>query len=176
MSGAGTTAAVLLAVTFGWAAVAKLTRRRATAAAFGALGLPAAPALAVAVPLTEVAVALLLLVRPAAGGVTALALLVAFSAFLALRLRTGQPVACGCFGESRGGQASAATLARNAGLAVLAALALAAGEPVRPALPDIVAVTAAACAGAVAVALVDLKVRAGRVWDNRLGTGPGASP
>lgn len=172
MSGVGTAAAAMLAVMFAWAAVAKFTRRKATVEAFVGIGLPVPRVLARAVPLAEMAVAVLLLVRPAAGGVAALVLLTAFTGLLVLRLRQGVAVRCGCFGDPVAGDVSAATLARNGLLAGLGVAALAAPVPSLPTLPALVAVSAAVACAAVVVALVDLRVRAGRVWDNRLETGP----
>jgi hypothetical protein len=172
VTGAGTAAAALLAVAFGWAALAKLADGRATAAAFAGLGLGAPGILARLVPGVELAAASVLLVRPAVGGLVALALLAAFSGLLALRLRQGAPVRCGCFGDPDSGPVTVATLARNALLAALAVTALAAPVPVRPDLPVLVAVTAAAASGAVTVALVGLRLAAGAVWDNRVPPGP----
>jgi hypothetical protein len=168
MSGVGYTAALLLAAVFARAAAAKLARPRATASAFATLGLPGARLLAVVVPVGEAALVAALLLRPAAGGVGALAALAAFSAFLALRLARGATTGCGCFG----GDASlrpltAAALVRNALLAAAAGLALAAPRPVAPGLDALVAVSAAAVVGAVTLALLRLRDTVGPLWEIR---------
>lgn len=58
----------------------------------------------------------------AAGG-----LLAAFTGAVALRLRRGEPVPCGCFGETSPRPVGADTLARNVVLLALAAVAVASG-------------------------------------------------
>lgn len=131
----GMAAACVLAVTFAWAGAAKLGRPAETAAGFAALGLGRPATLARAVPPVELTLAVVLLAAPAAGGAAALVLLAGFSAALARALRRGVEVPCACFGRAGGPPVSWVELARNALLAALAVLALAAGlEPRVPAL------------------------------------------
>lgn len=156
----GTVAAWLLAGVFAWAGAAKARRPLDTAAALRRLGLPAARPLAVAVPGVELGLALVLVVRPAAGGVAALVLLAAFSAVIGRAVRLQLDVGCGCFGSARNGPVSGVELLRNGLLAVLALAALAAPAPVTPDLPALVTATSAAVVGLVVLALVEVR-RAG---------------
>jgi len=161
----GGVAAVVLAVVFGLAGVSKGRRPGRTATAFRGLGLPAAGALARVVPLAEVALGIVLVMRPRLGGVVALVALAGFSVVLAAALRRGVRVACGCFGGSGAQPVTVADLVRNALLAVPAAAALAVPGPVGvPGLPAAVAATAATVAGLVVVALVRLRATAGPLW------------
>jgi peroxiredoxin len=120
---------LLLALVLVVAAVAKLWDRDGTRAAIVAFGAPegrAAP-LARLLPVAELAVAALLL--PAgtavAGALGALALLVLFSAAIALSLARGQAPDCHCFGQLHSAPAGPMTLARNGALAGVAAFAVA---------------------------------------------------
>lgn len=116
-------AAIALAVTFGWAAVAKLARfgswRSALAAYRLSRGVYAAGL--VAVPVAEGAVALSILsglTRP--GAALAIALLSTFTAAIArARAITGDRVPCGCFGALKD-RDYRLVLARNALLGVAA--------------------------------------------------------
>jgi uncharacterized membrane protein YphA (DoxX/SURF4 family) len=178
VTGIATALAWLLAGGLLVAAGTKLRDRRATAGAFAALDLPAAGALAWAVPVAEVATAVLLLGAPRSGGAAALLLLVAFSAFLAHRLRGGRTIACGCFGSVRSAPTTSAALLRNGMLAAGAATVAVhpgAGPAVPPLEAAVVAGTLAAI-GMVVVGLWDLRARTGRLWDNRLPAGPGGGP
>jgi hypothetical protein len=85
--------------------------------------------LAVALPLAELCVALALLPATSArgGAVAALALLVAFSAGIAVNLARGRTADCHCFGVLHAMPAGRGVLARNAVLAGLAALVAVAG-------------------------------------------------
>jgi hypothetical protein len=118
--------AVILAVVFAWAAVAKTIRPGAWRRAVDAHALPPAVggAAIVLVPLAEAAVTVLVLagsVHVAAG--LALVLLAGFSVeLLRLRTRLGDRAPCGCFGSSRT-RSIRLLLARNATLAVVAAAA-----------------------------------------------------
>jgi hypothetical protein len=78
---------------------------------------------AVAIPVTEVATAALLVVDPRTGGPCAVALLVAFTTLIAGRLLAGHRESCGCFGTWAVRPLSWRDLARNA---VLIALGVAA--------------------------------------------------
>lgn len=141
--------ACVLAVTFAWAAAAKLSHPAATAAGFADLGLRRPAALARAVPAVELALAVTLLAAPRLGGAAALVLLAAFSAVLLRVLRRGVEVRCACFGQTDGAPLSALDLVRNGLLGTLAALALAAGfEPHVPAASGAVAVGLGVAAGA----------------------------
>ena len=107
-------AAVVLAAVFAWSAASKIVRRPDMTA----LGLPAwtTPVTAVA----ELALVVALLLRPADGGVAALAVLAGFTAFLARRLDSG--AGCGCFGTTTK-RVSSQDLMRNAVLLAVAAVA-----------------------------------------------------
>ena len=168
MTGVGYCAAVAVACVLAWAGVAKWSRPRGTAASFEALGLPGASVLARAVPVSELCVAAALVVAPRLGAVAAVALLAAFTAVLVRAVRRGSGVGCACFGSSSARPVSAVELVRNAGLLGLAAAAWWAPRPVVPALEDVVLVSTAVALGAVAVGVLDLRRRIGRVWDNRL--------
>lgn len=166
----------LLAGLLIWTGAVKLHRRSDTASSFADLGLPFARALAWIIPIAELATALLLVVATRAGGVAALLLLVAFTAFLARRLRGGATVSCGCFGSAHAAPLTSAALVRN-GLLATAALLVAAGSGgVSPAgsppLEAIVAVGTAGALGLLLVGLWDLRARIGQLWDNHLPTGP----
>ena len=80
------------------AGIAKLRSPDNTRRALGALGLPRPDVLGVAVPVVELATALLLVLDPVTGGVSAVALLAAFTTLLVGRLRAGRTEGCGCFG------------------------------------------------------------------------------
>jgi hypothetical protein len=175
VSGVASALGLVLAGVLAWAGVAKLRRPSATAASFAGLGLPLPGVLARAVPVVELATAAALVGTPALGGGAALLLLAAFTGLLALRLRGGGTVDCGCFGSARRDPLTSAALLRNGLLAAAAAAVIVVGPPagVPPLEAAIVAGTAAAI-GALGVALWDLRARTGRLWDNRLETGAGA--
>ena len=116
-------AAYLLAAVLVLAAVSKLRRPEATAGEFAELGLIGPRALARLVPMVELACAVALVVVPAWGGVAAFALLAAFTAVLVGVVRSGRIVSCNCFGALSSKPVSPLTLARNAGLLLLAAAA-----------------------------------------------------
>ncbi len=116
-------AALVLALVFAVAAVAKLRDRAATATDFASLGLPRPELWATAVPVMELATAAVLVVAPGWGGVVSFALLSAFTTNLALVLRSGRVASCACFGGSSATPVSARHLIRNGVLLVLALLA-----------------------------------------------------
>lgn len=163
----GSATALLLAVLFAWAGVAKALRPAATASGFARLRVPAARAAARMVPLGELGLAVLLLARPRAGALAVLLALAAFSAVLARAMARGATRGCACFGPGGEPGPLSTALVRNALLAT-AALAAAAGEPGPASLPALTGVSAAAVTGAVALALWDLRARTGRLWDNRV--------
>ena len=150
MTGAASIAAVMLAVVFGWAAVAKAVRHRATVDAFGALGLPAPAFLAVAVPAVEVALAVILLVWPAVGASFALALLAAFTLVVIRGVLRGASTGCACFGTRRAEPVGPADVVRNGLLAALAALATGTRTLEWPGLPSVLVMVVGA-GGAVAI-------------------------
>ena len=120
---------VVLAGVFAVSAVSKLADLAGARAAVVAFGAPKRPAGAFVAGLVgaELAVAGLLLpastIRVGAAG--ALALLVLFSAAVGVSLARGHAPDCHCFGQLHSAPTSWKTLARNAGLAGLAAVALA---------------------------------------------------
>jgi hypothetical protein len=161
-------AALLLAGLFVVAALAKLRRPSAVASQFAGLGLPASRPLAIAVPFVELALAALLAVVPPAGGPAALAVLAFFTTIVVRALRAGRRVPCGCFGSARQQPISIVEVLRNAFLAVLAGLAVAAPAPRVPGLPAALTVVGAAVAGALVLALVDVRREVGQVWSTTL--------
>ena len=108
-------AALALSVVFAWSSLGKLVAQPDMTA----LGLPEWSGRVTAY--VEAALALLLLVAPANGGIVALALLAGFTAFLVRRFDTGS--GCGCFGSSSTEPVGIKALVRNAVLLVLAVIA-----------------------------------------------------
>jgi thiol-disulfide isomerase/thioredoxin len=110
------------------AAVTKLADRAGTRDAITAFGAPrrSAAALAVVLPLAELAVAALLVPAPTSvyGALGALLLLALFSAAIGWNLLHGRAPDCHCFGQLHSAPAGWQTLARNAGLAGLAVFAI----------------------------------------------------
>jgi hypothetical protein len=153
-------AGAVLAVAFGWSAVAKLAAPRRWRRTVAAYDLP--PGLesvaGIAVPGLElVAVVAALFGLGPAAGVIALVLLACFSAAIVrARIRGGRAVACGCFGGT-GSRDYRALLLRN-GLLALAAVATArspasppAGWPGAPGPGELLPLTLAVLALGVAV-------------------------
>jgi hypothetical protein len=171
MASVGYLAALVLAALFAWAGVAKLGARRRTTRTFRALGLPAPDGLAVAVPAIELALALGLVVVPGWAAAGALALLAAFSLFLARAVRAGVDVGCGCFGSAGSEPVSFVELVRNGLLGIAAAAALAAPHPVAPSLAAVLVAGAALAIAGLVLALAELKRTVGHVWKMDL---PGA--
>jgi peroxiredoxin len=147
-------ARLLLALVFAVAGTSKLVDRAGTRTALRDFGVPQLllPSVALALPLVELVVAALLIPAPTAviGAAAALVLLLTFAAVLAAAVARGRAPACHCFGQLHSSPASWKTVARNLGLAGLAALGLA-GASVAP---DASAVAWAADAGLLALALV----------------------
>lgn len=164
----GTLAALVLAAVFVAAAVAKLRDPMGTTRTFRALRLPSPRALARAVPVTELALAVALVVRPWIGGLAALVLLTAFTVLLAGEVRRGSGVSCGCFGSAGTAPISFVELVRNGLLGGLAVAAAFAEQPVAPDLPSLVTVSSAVVAGLLVIALAGVRRDVGAVWDNRL--------
>ncbi len=109
----GGLAAAVLAVVFVIAAVSKLRDPVATRRTMQGFGLPNPRLLAVVLPVTEGATALLLLVDPRTGGPCAVALLAAFTTLITGRLMAGHHDACGCFGAWSSRPLSWKDIARN---------------------------------------------------------------
>jgi hypothetical protein len=130
MHGFAYCAALLVAAVFLRAAVAKLADRTGTRAAFRTLGLP--PSTATVVPAIELVLVLTLVVAPGWGAALALALLAAFTTFLALAVRAGVQGGCNCFGNARRAPVSWIELLRNGLLAAIALIAIAASKPTVP--------------------------------------------
>ena len=110
------------------AGAAKLADRAGTRSAVAGFGAPRrfVAVLAIALPLAELAVAVLLLPASTAvaGAIGALALLALFSGAIAVSLANGRTPECHCFGQLHSAPASWKTLVRNGVLAALAGIAL----------------------------------------------------
>ncbi len=119
---------LLLAAVFVAAAVTKLLDRGGTRHAVAEFGAPQAlaGALAILLPLAELAVAALLIPTgtAVAGAAGAVALLALFSAAIAISLARGRAPDCHCFGALHSAPAGPRTLARNTALAAVAAITL----------------------------------------------------
>lgn len=117
-----------LAAVFAAAGAAKLADLRGSRAALTSFGVPqpAAVWLGVLLPLAELAVAGALVPAASAryAAAAGLALLVVFAGGIGWALLRGRTPDCHCFGRLHSAPVSWKTLARNAGLAVLAALLL----------------------------------------------------
>src|SRR3989442_3226388 len=118
-------AEVALAAVFGVAAFSKLADPIGTRESMRAFGAPprAAAALALGVPVAELAVAVAMLFAQTArwGALGAGCLLLVFSAVIALNLARGAAPDCHCFGQLSSRPVGTPTLVRNAGLLALAA-------------------------------------------------------
>jgi len=123
VSGAASLAAVIVAIVFAWAAIAKAIRHGPTVTAFAALGVPAPALLATLVPIGELGIAGTLVVRPDIGGALALAALAAFTLVVIRAVLAGSSTGCGCFGSPRSQPVSPADVVRNGILAAFAAVA-----------------------------------------------------
>ena len=173
MRDVGGAAALVLAIVFAWAAIAKLRTPAETTASFHGLGLPAAPALARAVPLVELGVAVALLAAPSLAAWIALPILLAFSIVIARAVAAGSTVTCACFGTAAtrrgddeiGRPVSVVELVRNAGLGGLAIVASgSAAGWVRTSLPALVIVSVLVALARVGFAAVDLRRQGGHVF------------
>jgi uncharacterized membrane protein YphA (DoxX/SURF4 family) len=160
----GYLAALVLAGVFGWAGVAKLGARRRTTRTFRALGLPAPAALAVAVQVVELVLAVGLVVAPGWAAAGVLALLAAFSVFLARGIRAGVDVGCGCFGSAASEPVSGVELLRNAVLAAAALVALATPAPEAPSLPAVLVAGLAVALAALGLELARTRRVLGHLW------------
>jgi uncharacterized membrane protein YphA (DoxX/SURF4 family)/peroxiredoxin len=117
---------ILLAAVFAVAGIAKLRDLDGSRAAMKNFGVPAklAGAAGVLLPLAEIAVAIALVPTVSArwAAAVALLLLLAFIWGIANALRHGESPDCHCFGQLHSAPAGPSTLARNAALALLAAV------------------------------------------------------
>jgi len=129
-------ARLVLAAVFAVAGVAKLTDRKGTRSAAVVFGAPErfAGALAIALPLAELAVAGLLLPASTAvyGALGAVALLALFTGAIAVSLARGQAPDCHCFGQLHSAPTSWKTLVRNGvllGIGIVALVGTVVEEP-----------------------------------------------
>lgn len=168
MSGVATLAAAALAITLVMAAAAKLRRPERTAADFAVLGLPAPKALARVVPAVELAIALALLLQPGWGGVAAFALLTAFTVLIVGIVRSGEPIACSCFGAVSDEPVSWVEIVRNVSLLALAGLAATTSSLAVPSFEAVVTFSAGAVITVVGLQLAVFKRDVGAVWSTHL--------
>jgi uncharacterized membrane protein YphA (DoxX/SURF4 family)/thiol-disulfide isomerase/thioredoxin len=154
-------ARLTVAAVFVLAAWGKAADQRGTRQAVQDFGVPArlVPATAWALPAAELVVAVAVL--PPASAVVAcaaaLALLAVFTVLIAAALRQGRRPGCSCFGAASTAPVSGWTLSRNAGIAILVAVALW-GSLTRSGVPE--QLTADRVVGlAVIVALAAVQVR-----------------
>jgi len=150
MQGLAYLAALFLAGVLAVAGVGKLRDRPGTVRSFRALGLP--PGLAAALPVVELVVALGLVVLPGWSAAVALALLAAFTTFLARAVRDGVVAPCNCFGRAGDAPVSSVELVRNLLLAGVGLVALTASGPQRPSLAAVVGAVVAVAVGRLALA------------------------
>ena len=118
----------LLALVFAGAAVAKAARWGEFVETVGAI-VPATPdrlraVLAGATILVELGCAALLLTRPVAGALVAIAALAVFAAVAEYVVRSGRRVTCACFGDFGRAALGRRTQLRNLALAIVAAAVL----------------------------------------------------
>ena len=128
-----------LAAVFALAAVAKLADRDRSEEAVANLGVPdrLTPTVAFLLPLTELAVAALLVPASTAvlGAIGAVALLTVLSIVVALNLLAGNTPNCHCFGQLGSKKIGPGTLVRNALLAALGLVVLAADPGISAGAP-----------------------------------------
>jgi uncharacterized membrane protein YphA (DoxX/SURF4 family) len=122
---------LVLAAVFVVAAVGKARDQAGTRHSLESFGIPRelAPAVAVVLPIVEIAIAVALVPVATAwwAGVAALVLLVAFTAALTVGLLRGVEADCHCFGAVSSRPIGPATIARNLVLVALAVVLVAAG-------------------------------------------------
>jgi hypothetical protein len=137
-------ARLLLAAVLAVAGAAKLADRDGSRRATEAFGVPrpAAGAIAVLVPASELVLAAALVpARTAQGAAAAAAVLfLGFAAAVGRRLTRGERPECHCFGVLHSAPIGVSTLARASGLAAVAAVV--AGQPARPVSPSQLAAAA----------------------------------
>lgn len=159
---------VALAAVFVVAGIAKLFDLPGSRKAVEGFGVAPGPArlIGTLLPIAEIVVAAALIPPSIAqwGALAALLLLLAFMGGIANAMRQGKAPDCNCFGQIHSAPAGRGTLARNAGLAVVAGVAFVAGPG--PSIGDWVGNRTAAELVAVlsVAALVVLAVTAARIW------------
>lgn len=168
MNGLASLLAVTLAATLIIAAAAKVRDPARTTGDFTALGLPSPAVLARLVPAVEIAVAIALLVVPGWGAVAAFSLFVLFTALLISLVRSGQPIACSCFGAISDEPVSWVEVARNVVLLAAAAAVVPIERLSVPGFAAVVAFSAAAVIGGVIVQAVAFKRDVGAFWSTHL--------
>src|SRR4051794_19604972 len=119
-------AQLVLAAVFALAGVTKLLDLNGSRRALVEFGVPerAAPVAGLLLPLTELAIAVALVLHPTArwAGLAAFILLAAFIGGVANAMRRGRAPGCNCFGQVHSAPAGRSTLAPDGGLAPLAAI------------------------------------------------------
>lgn len=183
LAGTGTTMAAMLAAVFATAGVVKLRSPQQTARSFADLGLPGRRALArplaVGVPLVELAIAAVLVVRPGIGGMIAAVTMVAFTVVVLAVLRSGRSVTCGCLGALDDGPVSTTTVARNlvlVAMAVTAAVTVGSAGPVRPTAPAALTAVSLMLLGGLGVQVLAVQRTIGRIWSVALAGEAGREP
>ncbi len=151
--------AVFLAGMFALAALTKLRDLKGTRAGFVNLGLPMPDVLVWAVPVVELAVAIMLLVAPGWGGVAAFALLLAFTVVLVTTITSGRLVPCRCFGGLSDEPVSWVQVARNGWLLVIAAVASLEDALGRPPLAQLVVAVMFLGVGMISIGWADRRLR-----------------
>lgn len=168
MTGLASILAVAVAATLAVAAIAKLREPARTATDFRTLGLPLPSVLARVVPGLEITVAVALLAIPGWGAVAAFGLLTLFTALLVSLVRSGQQIACACFGAVSDEPVSWVEVVRNVALLAATATVI----PIdRLEIPGLAAVVAASAAGLIAILAIQLtafKRDVGAVWSTHL--------
>ncbi|MBT8241523.1 MAG: DoxX family membrane protein, partial [Acidimicrobiia bacterium] len=151
----GSVSALLLACVFTLAAVGKVRDPEGTRQGFADLGMPRAAELAWLVPITEIAVAALLVLVPGWGGVAGFGLLMAFTVVLVVTVRSGRPVPCRCFGGTSTDPVSWGQVTRNVWLLCHAVVASLTSSLSWPSVPEFALAAATIGVGPIAVALVE---------------------
>jgi len=155
---------IVLAAVFLLAALAKLASMRRTWARARLFGIPDALArpIAVALPITELVIAVLLIPDATArtGGVLAAVALLVFAAAIGRLLVRGEAPDCNCFGLLHSSRVGPAMLARNLVLAALGGVVAIAGPGAS------LGITPAAWTAAVALAAIGVFAVAG--WRDRV--------
>jgi uncharacterized membrane protein YphA (DoxX/SURF4 family)/thiol-disulfide isomerase/thioredoxin len=149
---------IVLAVVFAAAGVGKLLDLEGSRRAMQDFGVPerAAPAVGLALPIAELAAAVLLIFAPTAqvGAILAALLLAGFMLGIWNALRKGQQPDCHCFGQIHSAPAGKATLIRN-GVLLAAALVVAIGGS-GPAIDDWVSARGAAELVAIGIGILGI--------------------
>ncbi len=164
LSGIGTVAALALALVLATAGALKARDPRGSKAGMARLGVPLPAVMARVVPIAELATAAMLVGAPRIGAIVAAGLLASFTVVLVAAIRSGRDVSCGCFGSASEAPVTWATVARNGALLVVAAMAATTSTPRVPDVPSVVVATTTMTLLALVVALVGLRLEAGRLW------------